>query len=70
MGAIVASQVADAVEGYGLFLLTKVLGWGEEKAKDLLKRASEAYRNRRVHALNDQYVVYGMKPVENEIKPE
>ncbi|RPA85830.1 S-adenosyl-L-methionine-dependent methyltransferase [Ascobolus immersus RN42] len=64
IGAIVASQVADAVEGYGLVLLTKVLGWEEDKARDLIRRAAEAYKDRKVHTLNDQYVVYGQKPLE------
>ncbi|RPA73523.1 S-adenosyl-L-methionine-dependent methyltransferase [Ascobolus immersus RN42] len=64
MGAILASQAGEGAEAYGLQLMTKVLGWSEEEAKRVCGEAAEGWRGRRVHMVNDQYVVYGQRPVE------
>ena len=56
MGAILASQANDGAEAYGLVLFTKVLGWSEEKARDVIAKAAASYKDRRIHTQNDQYV--------------
>ncbi|RPA81044.1 S-adenosyl-L-methionine-dependent methyltransferase [Ascobolus immersus RN42] len=63
-GKIAAVVTHGGVEAYGLALLTRVLGWSTEEAKDYCKKVEEKVMDRRIHAIWPMYAIYAQKPLE------
>lgn len=68
LGAVVGVGVQTGVEAYALAALTRVLGWELDKAKAFMEEVVRDMSNRKIHAIYPQYVVYGRKPTEEEVK--
>ncbi|RPA81048.1 S-adenosyl-L-methionine-dependent methyltransferase [Ascobolus immersus RN42] len=54
----------SGVEAYGRLLFTKVLGWSDEKAMELINRTVNDLHNKKLHLYYSQYYYYAQKPKE------
>ncbi|KAJ5677315.1 uncharacterized protein N7477_002948 [Penicillium maclennaniae] len=63
IGKFQAAQVNQAVEAYGLRLLTQVLGWGAEPSKIFQALVKKQLMDRGLHAYVKEVVVFGRKPL-------
>ncbi|KAJ5623543.1 hypothetical protein N7490_012148 [Penicillium lividum] len=63
LGKYQAVQVNQAVESYGLRLLTQVLGWGEDPSRVYQAMVKKQLKDKNLHAYVKEVVVYGRKPM-------
>ncbi|KAJ5769563.1 hypothetical protein N7520_004122 [Penicillium odoratum] len=63
LGKYQAVQVNQAVESYGLRLLTQVLGWGEDPSRVYQALVKKQLKDKSLHAYVKEVVVYGRKPI-------
>lgn len=54
LGAIIAETTRTGIEAYGLQAFTKILGWTEEKSKQLFADAYKDLFNPKIHSYNIQ----------------
>ncbi|KAF2205987.1 S-adenosyl-L-methionine-dependent methyltransferase [Delitschia confertaspora ATCC 74209] len=52
----------QGAEGWGLFLLTRIMKWTVDEARVFIAKFRQALRDRSVHAYLEVVVVYGRKP--------
>lgn len=52
----------EGIEGWAMYLLTKVLNWTRDEVYDFLAEIRVALKDRSVHAYLPCTVVYGQKP--------
>lgn len=62
MGIVYATASVSGLEAYGLKMFTNVLGWSQEKAKDLCERALQAINSRKTHGVVWHYIVTARRP--------
>jgi hypothetical protein len=55
-------HITQGAEGWGLFLLTKVMGWTPEEAHMFIAKFRGGVKERRVHAYFEVVVIHARKP--------
>ncbi|KAL8330774.1 hypothetical protein RB593_001644 [Gaeumannomyces tritici] len=62
IGQFVQMFVDSGLEGFGLFLLTQVIGWRHEECQVLIAQMRQALRNKSLNPYYEVTLVYGRKP--------
>ncbi|KAM0582830.1 hypothetical protein ACHAP6_008566 [Verticillium nonalfalfae] len=62
IGQFVQMFVEGGIEGFGLYLLTQVMGWKYEECQVLIAQMRKALRNKKLNAYYEVTLVYGRKP--------
>lgn len=55
-------HITQGAEGWGLFLLTKVMGWSVEEAQVFIAKFRNGVKERKVHAYFEVVVIHAKKP--------
>jgi len=63
IGKFLLAIAETGFEAYSLALFTRVLGFSVEDAKERFEAAKKDMRNRKIHAYNENFFVYGRKPL-------
>ena len=62
LGRYQLEQMCAAVESFGLALLTRVCGWGQDETQVLIAGVRRELRNPKNHLYTTFHFVYGQKP--------
>ncbi|KAF3482146.1 uncharacterized protein GIQ15_04905 [Arthroderma uncinatum] len=62
IGAWNQLQAMEGMEGWSMALLTRIMGWSEEKVREHLVKLKRDYLDPKIHAYMTGYVVYGQRP--------
>ena len=55
-------HITQGAEGWGLYLLTKVMGWSVEEAQIFFAKFRSGVKERKVHAYFEVVVIHARKP--------
>ncbi|KAM6516817.1 hypothetical protein FSOLCH5_007759 [Fusarium solani] len=64
IGSFVQMFVDGGLEGFGLYLLTQVMGWQYDKCQVFIAEMRQALRNKKLNPYYEVTLVYGRKPEE------
>ncbi|RMJ07903.1 hypothetical protein BHE90_002261 [Fusarium euwallaceae] len=64
IGSFVQMFVDGGLEGFGLFLLTQVMGWPYDRCQVFIAEMRQALRNKKLNPYYEVTLVYGRKPLE------
>jgi hypothetical protein len=56
-------HITQGAEGWGLYLLTRVMGWSIEAAQVFIAKFRQGVKERRVHAYFEVVVIHARKPI-------
>ncbi|KAM5347362.1 hypothetical protein ACJ41O_010367 [Fusarium nematophilum] len=66
IGSFVQMFVDGGLEGFGLYLLTQVMGWPYDECQVFIAEMRQALRNKKLNPYYEVTLVYGRKPEESK----
>ncbi|RPA81281.1 S-adenosyl-L-methionine-dependent methyltransferase [Ascobolus immersus RN42] len=62
LGEQLREMALSGLEAYGLATFTRVLGWSEDRARELIEDCKRDFMDRKVHTIYPQYFIYAQRP--------